>query len=96
MSEKPRLPWDAKPLQSAARPLGSAERLDEFLSARWLPLPGAIISGIAFSTLPPAVSRRVAAAVARVLQPGGRFVAYQVRGHVSRFMAPRLGPPHRS
>ena len=76
--------------------LGSAERLDEFLSARWLPPPDAIISGIPFSTMPPEVSSRVAAAVAHVLQPGGRFVAYQVRGHVSNFMTPHLGPPHRS
>ena len=76
--------------------LGSAERLYEFLSARWLPPPDAIISGIPFSTMPPEVSSRVAAAVAHVLQPGGRFVAYQVRGHVSNFMTPHLGPPHRS
>ena len=76
--------------------LGSAERLAEFLSARWLPPPDAIISGIPFSTMPPEVSNRVAATVARVLRPGGRFVAYQVRGHVSNFMTPHLGPPHKS
>ena len=62
--------------------LGSAERLVEFLSARWLP--------------PPEVSNRIAAAIARVLQPGGRFVAYQVRGHVSNFMTPYFGQPLKS
>ena len=76
--------------------LGSAERLAEFLSARWLPAPDAIVSGSPFSTMPPEVSSRVAATVARVLQPGGRFVAYQVRGHVSNFMTPHFGLPHKS
>lgn len=73
--------------------LGSAERLAEFLKARWLPAPDAIISGIPFSTMPPEVSDRVASSVARVLRPGGRFVAYQVRAHVSSFMSPYLGKP---
>lgn len=76
--------------------LGSAERLAEFLSARWLPAPDAIISGIPFSTMPPEVSDRVASTIARVLRPGGRFVAYQVRGHVSGFMSPYLGQPEKS
>ena len=76
--------------------LGSAERLAEFLSARRLPAPDAIISGIPFSTMPPEVSDRVASTIARVLRPGGRFVAYQVRGHVSGFVSPYLGPPEKS
>jgi len=75
--------------------LGSAERLAEFLSARWLPAPDAIISGIPFSTMPPELSDRVASSVARALRPGGRFVAYQVRGHVSGFMSPYLGKPEK-
>jgi phospholipid N-methyltransferase len=73
--------------------LGSAERLEEYLSDRGLPAPDAIVSGIPFSTMPPAVSDRIAATVARVLRPGGRFVAYQVRAHVSDFMSPYLGRP---
>ncbi|CDS53004.1 Ribosomal RNA adenine dimethylase domain protein [Polaromonas sp. CG9_12] len=73
--------------------LGSAERLAEFLKARWLPAPDVIISGIPFSTMPPDVSDRVASSVARALRPGGRFVAYQVRAHVSGFMSPYLGKP---
>ena len=76
--------------------LGSAERLAEFLSARWLPPPEAIVSGIPFSTMPPEVSSRIAATIARVLQPGGRFVTYQVRGHVSNFMTPYFGQPLKS
>jgi phospholipid N-methyltransferase len=76
--------------------LGSAERLAEFLADRSLPAPDAIVSGIPFSTMPPEVSDRVASAVARVLRPGGRFVAYQVRGHVAEFVSPHLGTPEKT
>ncbi|MDB5845372.1 MAG: methyltransferase protein [Polaromonas sp.] len=75
--------------------LGSADRLAEFLTARWLPAPDAIVSGIPFSTMPPEVSDRVASTVARVLRPGGRFVAYQVRAHVADFVSPYLGKPEK-
>ena len=36
---------------------------------------------------------RIAAAIAQVLRPGGRFVAYQVRAHVADFVSPYLGEP---
>jgi len=75
--------------------LGSAERIADFLKAHHLPAPDAIVSGIPFSTMPPEVSSRIAAAVAQVLRPGGRFVAYQVRAHVAGFVAPHLGEPDR-
>ena len=75
--------------------LGSAECLAEFLSARWLPAPDAIVSGIPFSTMAPEVSDRVASSIARALRPGGRFVAYQVRAHVSNFVSPYLGLPEK-
>ncbi|HWI81326.1 class I SAM-dependent methyltransferase [Ramlibacter sp.] len=73
--------------------LGSAERIAEALHAHHLPPPDAIVSGIPFSTMPPAVSDRIAAAIAQVLRPGGRFVAYQVRAHVAGFVTPYLGEP---
>jgi phosphatidylethanolamine/phosphatidyl-N-methylethanolamine N-methyltransferase len=73
--------------------LGSAERLEEFLASRRLGAADAIVSGIPFSTMPPEVSDRIAATVARVLRPGGRFVAYQVRAHVAGFVTPYLGQP---
>lgn len=73
--------------------LGSAARLEALLTGNWLPPPDAIISGIPFSTMLPEVSDHVAAAIARVLRPGGRFVAYQVRGHVADYVSPYLGPP---
>jgi phosphatidylethanolamine/phosphatidyl-N-methylethanolamine N-methyltransferase len=72
---------------------GSAERLAEFLAKHRLPAPDAIISGIPFSTMPPEVSDRIAATIAQVLRPGGRFVAYQVRAHVANFVTPYLGEP---
>ena len=74
--------------------LGSAEQLANYLAARRMPAPDAIVSGIPFSTMPPEVSARIAASVARALRPGGRFVAYQVRAHVARFVSPHLGAPH--
>jgi phosphatidylethanolamine/phosphatidyl-N-methylethanolamine N-methyltransferase len=73
--------------------LGSAEQLEAYLSTRRLTAPDAIVSGIPFSTMPPEVSDRIAATIARVLRPGGRFVAYQVRAHVSEFVSPYLGRP---
>ena len=73
--------------------LGSAEQLAGFLAARRLPAPDVIVSGIPFSTMPAAVSARIAASVAQVLRPGGRFVAYQVRAHVAAFVSPLLGQP---
>ena len=73
--------------------LGSAERLADFLAAHRLAAPDAIVSGIPFSTMAPEVSDRIAAAIAQVLRPGGRFVAYQVRAHVAGFVSPYLGGP---
>lgn len=73
--------------------LGSAERLAELLAAHHMAAPDAIVSGIPFSTMPPQVSARIARAIADVLRPGGRFVAYQVREHVAGFVTPWLGEP---
>jgi phospholipid N-methyltransferase len=75
---------------------GSAEHLAEHLQAHGLQAPDVVISGIPFSTMPAEVAERIAAAVAAVLAPGGCFVAYQLRGHVARFVSPHLGPPERS
>jgi phosphatidylethanolamine/phosphatidyl-N-methylethanolamine N-methyltransferase len=73
--------------------LGSAGRLADFLAAHRLPAPDSIVSGIPFSTMLPEVSDRIAASIAQVLRPGGRFVAYQVRAHVAGFVSPYLGAP---
>ena len=76
--------------------LGSAEQLASHLAEHAMPAPDAIVSGIPFSTMPPALADRIAAAVAGALRPGGRFVAYQVRAHVAGFAAPYLGRPEKS
>jgi phospholipid N-methyltransferase len=75
--------------------LGSAEQIAEFLAARRLPAPDAVISGIPFSTMPTEVADRIARAVSEVLAPGGRFVAYQVRAHVAGYATPYLGEPRK-
>lgn len=74
---------------------GSAERLADYLAAHRLGAPDAIVSGIPFSTMPAEVSDRIAASIAKVLRPGGRFVAYQVRAHVAGFVSPYLGAPQK-
>ena len=74
---------------------GSAEQLEELLQAHHLGQPDAIVSGIPFSTMPPQVSQRIASCIAKVLRPGGRFVAYQVRAHVADFISPHLGAPEK-
>jgi len=73
--------------------LGSAEQLEDLLAAWGLPAPDAIVSGIPFSTMTPEAADRIAASIAKVLRPDGRFVAYQVRGHVADFVSPYLGEP---
>lgn len=75
--------------------LGSAEHLARFLAAHCMDMPDSIVSGIPFSTMPPEVAGRVAGAIAQVLRPGGRFVAYQVRAHVAHYATPYLGQPQK-
>lgn len=70
---------------------GSAEFIDRCLADHGLPAPDAVISGIPFSTMPREVADRIAAEIARVLAPAGRFVAYQVRPHVADYTTPYLG-----
>lgn len=75
--------------------LGSAEEIEQTLAAYRLPAPEVVVSGIPFSIMPAEVADRIAAAIARVLAPGGRFVAYQVRAHVTGYASPYLGTPQR-
>lgn len=74
---------------------GSAEAVAQYLAEHRLPAPDAVLSGIPFSTMPEAVADRIAAEIARVLAPGGRFVAYQVRAHVAGYATPYLGAPRK-
>lgn len=72
---------------------GSAADLGRILSAHGLPQPDAIVSGIPFSTMPRAIGTAIIEAIRDHLAPGGRFVAYQFRGHVGRLGHPILGQP---
>jgi phospholipid N-methyltransferase len=72
---------------------GSAEELVAHLAQWRLPPPDVVISGIPFSTMPPDVARRIAAAIRKALAPGGRFVAYQFRPEVAGYATPHLGEP---
>lgn len=72
---------------------GSAEELGQILQQHGLGNPDVVISGIPFSTMPREVGRAVLTAINQVLAHGGRFVAYQFRGHVARLGKPILGRP---
>ena len=70
---------------------GSAEQIGEALRAHGLGAPDAVISGIPFSTMDTPLGRRIAKAIYDALAPGGRFVAYQVRGKVHDVARPFFG-----
>ncbi len=71
---------------------GSASGLQDTLARYGLGAPDVVVSGIPFSTMNPATADRVLKAVAAVLAPGGRFVAYQVSSRVDSLCRPILGP----
>jgi phospholipid N-methyltransferase len=71
---------------------GSAADLATVMEEHGLDGADAVVSGIPFSTMPSATALRVLDGVYGVLVPGGRFVAYQVRGHVEVLSRPYFGP----
>jgi phospholipid N-methyltransferase len=71
---------------------GSAEELGAVMERHGLEDADAIVSGIPFSTMPPSVAGRILDGIYAALVPGGRFVAYQVRGHVEVLSRPYFGP----
>lgn len=72
---------------------GSAADLQSILTEHGLPAPEVIVSGIPFSTMPREIGNAVLREVRDCLADGGRFVAYQFRGHVGRMGQPILGKP---
>jgi len=62
--------------------LGSATELREALDLYGLPAPDVILSGIPFSTMERPLGHAILRSVHDVLEPGGLFVAYQVRDRV--------------
>jgi len=61
---------------------GSATELTRTLAQHDLPAPDTILSGIPFSTMKRPLGREILRAVHDALEPGGLFVAYQVRDRV--------------
>lgn len=72
---------------------GSAVELAGILRQHGLPAADVVISGIPFSTMPEAIGTAIIEAIRDNLAPGGRFLAYQFRGHVKRLGVPVLGEP---
>jgi phospholipid N-methyltransferase len=61
---------------------GSATEVRQILSKHELDAPDVVLSGIPFSTMPWPVGRAIVRSVYESLEPGGVFVAYQVRDRV--------------
>lgn len=72
---------------------GSAADIEAILLHYGLPQPDVVISGIPFSTMPRPTGEAIIKAVWSSLVPGGRFVAYQFRGHVGDIAGAMLGKP---
>jgi phospholipid N-methyltransferase len=73
--------------------LGSAVDLRAILGLHGLAHVDLVLSGIPFSTMPPGIGHRIIRAIAQSLAPGGRFVAYQLRGAVGAMGRDVMGPP---
>jgi phospholipid N-methyltransferase len=73
--------------------LGSAENLQEALNHYNFTCPDAVVSGIPFSTMPPACGGRILEAVWASLAPEGYFVAYQFRRRVAEIGKKAFGVP---
>ncbi len=61
---------------------GSAAAIEDALRQHGLPAPDVILSGIPFSTMARSVGEQILRSVYDALEPGGLFVAYQVRDRV--------------
>jgi len=61
---------------------GSASEIEDALRRHALPAPDVILSGIPFSTMTHSVGEQILRSVYDALEPGGLFVAYQVRDRV--------------
>jgi phospholipid N-methyltransferase len=61
---------------------GSAAEIESALRTYDLPAPDVILSGIPFSTMARSVGEQILRSVYDSLEPGGLFVAYQVRDRV--------------
>jgi phosphatidylethanolamine/phosphatidyl-N-methylethanolamine N-methyltransferase len=72
--------------------LGNAHELKAIIYMYGLSAPEVIISGIPFSTMSYSSGSQILETISSVLDPGGRFVAYQVSKRVACLCQPFLGP----
>jgi phosphatidylethanolamine/phosphatidyl-N-methylethanolamine N-methyltransferase len=72
---------------------GCAEKICETLDQYGLGRADVVISGIPFSTMPTTLGRNILGAVWSCLNPGGRFIAYQVSDRVAKLGRELLGKP---
>ncbi len=68
----------------------SAEAILTLLEEHRLPRAQVIVSGIPFTTLPPAVRERILEHTIRALDEGGRFIVYQYTRAVERHLRQRF------
>ena len=69
---------------------GSAEDVQRYVAEAGFTEADYILSGLPFSTLPPGVGPRIAAATAAALKPGGTFLVYQFSPKVRDFLKPHF------
>ncbi len=72
--------------------IGDAVDLLEILKNHGCGRPDVVISGIPFSALESPVAQEIVFAIHAALQPGGAFVAYQVRSDILQYARPWFGP----
>ncbi len=68
-----------------------AQNLTEIMQEHDWDSADVIISGIPFSTLPKGMDRAIMQSIYDSLKPGGIFLAYQLRDHVSKLAVPFFG-----
>lgn len=69
----------------------SAEKVEEIAESYGLSQVDYILSGIPFSFLPPQVKDDILAASARLIRPGGYFLAYQTSSHLKEALQKHFG-----
>ena len=66
-----------------------SRHLNRYLVGR----PNVIVSGIPFSSLEPIMARLIMHSIYTVLQPGGQFIAYQLRKTVAKYASQYFSRP---
>ena len=74
--------------------LGDARQLKEIISEYRLGAPDVVISGIPFSTMSERCGSQIVDSIFRCLEPGGRFIAYQLSKRIITLCKPVMGQGH--